>query len=141
MTIKIYEVAGTPVKIGRGSPQGSVLGCLLYCVTTQCLTKQLRGAEGAGDAAEQGAEAFLYVDDTTLFDSVPVDNEARHITVNRTEAAFDGLQVGADFDALTGRAKAIGMKINAKKTQRLTSSSSLASLSGRSLAPGPMLTP
>ena len=32
-----------PVPIQRGSPQGRVLGCLLYCVTTQNLTKDLRG--------------------------------------------------------------------------------------------------
>ena len=114
MTITVDGVAGTPVVIGRGSPQGSVLGCLLYCVTTQCLTERLRD-EGAGDRTG----AFLYDDDTTLFDSVPTEEAARHITVNKTEAVFDGLRLGDDFDALTGRANAIGMRINAKKTQLL----------------------
>lgn len=59
------------------------------------------------------------MDDTTLFNSVPVCTAAKHITVNKTEASFDGLQGGFHFDALSGRAKAIGMNINAKKTQLL----------------------
>ena len=42
MTITINGFKARPVKITRGSPQGSVLGCLLYCVTTQSLTKGLR---------------------------------------------------------------------------------------------------
>lgn len=42
MTICIDEHTPIPVPITRGSPQGSVLGCLLYCVTTQLLTHGLR---------------------------------------------------------------------------------------------------
>lgn len=42
-TIKIYEHRPEPHPITRGSPQGSVLGCLLYCITTQLLTCNLRG--------------------------------------------------------------------------------------------------
>ena len=37
MTIRIGSACSTPRKILRGSPQGSVIGCLLYCVTTQNL--------------------------------------------------------------------------------------------------------
>ena len=114
MTIAIEGVAGSPVAINRGSPQGSVLGCLLYCVTTQCLTERLRAGESASRTG-----AFLYVDDTTLLDSVPTEEAARHITTNRTVAFFDGLRVGDDFEVLNGRANDIGMKINAKKTQLL----------------------
>ena len=41
MTITIDGMRGDPVGISRGSPQGSVLGCLLYCVTTQTLNLDL----------------------------------------------------------------------------------------------------
>ena len=40
MTISIDGHKAPPVKIERGSPQGSVLGCALYCVTTQLLTNK-----------------------------------------------------------------------------------------------------
>ena len=43
MTINVDGHTAAPVGIVRGSPQGSVLGCLLYCVTTQRLTKDLTG--------------------------------------------------------------------------------------------------
>ena len=39
MSVTIDGVYCGTSKIIRGSPQGSVLGCLLYCVTTQSLTK------------------------------------------------------------------------------------------------------
>ena len=42
MTITLDGHREEPVDIQRGSPQGSILGCLLYCVTTQTLTKDLR---------------------------------------------------------------------------------------------------
>ena len=42
MTIRIGEHEAHPVDITKGSPQGSVLGCLLYCVTTQKLTYNLK---------------------------------------------------------------------------------------------------
>lgn len=42
MTVIIEGHRPTPIPIKRGSPQGSVLGCLLYCVTTQLLTAGLR---------------------------------------------------------------------------------------------------
>ena len=48
MTISIYGINGGEKSIVRGSPQGSVLGCLLYCVTTQALTDGLGEPNGAG---------------------------------------------------------------------------------------------
>ena len=39
MKITINGVTSTPVPLLRGSPQGSVMGCALYCATTQCLQK------------------------------------------------------------------------------------------------------
>ena len=108
MTIKIDGSSIDPVNIFRGSPQGSVLGCLLYCVTTQLLTEDL------GDTS-----AFLYVDDTTLFGTVPMADSVKHFTVDKSAAHFEGLQVGLSFDTLSQRADDIGIKINAKKTQLL----------------------
>ena len=54
MTIKTDDYQAPPREVKRGSPQGSVLGCLLYCITTQRLTLNLGDAtaELAGRAAE-----------------------------------------------------------------------------------------
>ena len=56
--------------------------------------------------------AFLYVDDTTLFDAVPMAEAVRHCTTGQTEEEFLQPKVAGDFDEL-------GMAINAKKTQLL----------------------
>ena len=140
MSISIDGAKVPPVPIHRGSPQGSVLGCLLYCATTQKLTKDMwqpRGEEGVqyfpGDGPDgqevafwnreperdDHLEAFLYVDDTTLFDRVPMESAVRHITAGTTTEKFDDLQIGRDFEIISERAEEIGMKINGKKTQLL----------------------
>ena len=142
MTIKIDGHKADPVKISKGSPQGSVLGCLLYCVTTQLLTVGLRADDdpnGEGlryfpqDSSDEedvmfwrpvgtppsGPETFLYVDDTTLVDEAPMNGTIKHISSERTREVFEHLEVGKDFDTLSRRAEDIGMKINAKKTQLL----------------------
>ena len=137
MTIKISETRAQPVPIRRGRPQGSVLGCLLYCVTTQSLTtrrpvpperlffpqdepgdervEMWTGASQAGD----DIEAFLYVDDTTLVDSVPMDTAIRHVTTGVTEELLSGLRLEAALRELEQGATDIGMAINRKKTQLL----------------------
>ena len=115
MTIKIDGYRATPVPLLRGSPQGSVLGCLLYCITTQLLTSGLRGA-ASGDGKPS---AFLYVDDTTLVDEVRLEEASRHCTTNKTVELFEGLELANDFATLSGKAADIGMKINEKKTQLL----------------------
>lgn len=103
MTIQIDGIKVVLIKIMRCSPQGSVLGCLLYCVTTQLLTRGLRGGDEDVRYFPQddnprrrgqllgmiGTSAFLYVDDTTLFNSASVNNASKHFTVNRTEAQFE----------------------------------------------------
>ena len=112
MTIIIDGHKADPVHIKRGSPQGSVLGCLLYCITTQLLTRNLRGP------AEQGngnPSAFLYVDDTKLLDAVHTDQASVHISTASPTAMFDRL----DMKELNRRAEAINMEINIKKTQLL----------------------
>ena len=125
MTITIEGYKAAPIKIVRGSPQGSVLGCLLYCVTTQLLTRELRSAQlrTGGDSGEtegnDSTAAFLYVDDTTLFDAVPMTEAVRHCTTRQTVEEFLQPKVGGDFDELSDRAAEIGMVINAKKTQLL----------------------
>lgn len=139
MTIVVDGDKACPVAIHTGSPQGSELGCLLYCITTQALTagfcapgpqavyfpQDPPGAKPvemwATDTVDRtnGVGAFLYVDDTTLVNTVPMESATRHFTTNVTvetlsdpvlERAFCDLEVGAD---------AIGMKINKKKTQLL----------------------
>ena len=120
MPITIDGHRAPSVPLLRGSPQGSGLGCLLYCITTQLLTLDMRG-DRAGEGG--GPEAFLYVDDTTLFDVASMDRVVRHCSVARTVETFNDLQLGNDLDELSGRASAIGMKINEGKTQLLVISS------------------
>lgn len=135
MTVSVGGYKASPVPIKRGSPQGSVLRCLLYCITTQLLTKRLRAhelvqyfpQEATNDDEEEynfwdwsphaGPKAFMYVDDTTLFNSVSM--ELRHFTTSTTKASFCDLDLERDLETLKGRAEEIGMKINEKKTQLL----------------------
>ena len=136
MTISINGYNAAPVPINRGSPQGSVLGCLLYCVATQLLTEDLRAGQRLlnyfpqddhpdGDVEfweDDNSAAFLYVDDTTLFDSVKMSEAVRHCTTSRTSEVFQQLRVAGDLDELTRRAEEIGMSINERKTQLLVMS-------------------
>ena len=70
MMIKIDGYAATSVPITRGGPQGSVLGCLLYCITTQSLTSNLnervrphmRNAERDAPAAPRERERLAVRD-------------------------------------------------------------------------------
>ena len=133
MVISIDGQSGTPVHIRKGSPQGSVLGCFLYCITTQSLTVDLRGVR---DATAAGPASFLYVDDTTLFDQVPMSEAARHITTGRTQECFGQLALEDDFRELGRRATDIGMKINEKKTQLLVISPPNGCNTGASLSAG-----
>lgn len=86
MTIKIGGVKATP--------QGCGLGCLLYCVTTQFLTTGLAAndeshgrARGAG-LTDEDKGAFLYVDNTTLFDVARVNHTIKNFMTNKTVANF-----------------------------------------------------
>ena len=116
MTISIEGFMADPIKIKRGSPQGSVLGCLLYCVTTQLPTRNLRGP-AEQDGGKPGT--FLYVDDTTLVDAVHTDQACIHISSASPTATFSGLKLEEDMKELNRRAEAINMKVNMKKTQLL----------------------
>ena len=138
MQIMIDGHPSSPVSIQRGSPQGSVLGCLLYCVTTQGLTKRLREARGmrgffpqdssddegvrfwdGGEMEEARPAVFMYVDDTTLVDVVPIAGATLHVSTAATRARLENLEIERDFAELNTRAEQINMKINAKKTQLL----------------------
>ena len=117
MQITIDGHTSAPVPIQRGSPQGSVLGCLLYCATTQKLTEELRRGHDGSVAA--GPAVFMYVDDTTLVDVVQTEKATLHLTTAATKAHFEDLALEEDFAVLEGRAEEIKMKVNAKKTQLL----------------------
>lgn len=54
-----------------------------------------------------------------IVDKARLEDATRHITTGRTVESFAELQIGWDFDELSGRAKDIGMKINERKTQLL----------------------
>ena len=130
MQIVVDEHRGVPVNIERGSPQGSVLGCFLYCATTQNLTKRLRpgpaerrpvdDASGPdGNAGKHEPSVFMYVDDTTLTDIVGTEEATLHLSTARANVHLDNLALERDFHTLEERANQICMKINAKKTQLL----------------------
>ena len=135
MTISINgERAPKPtVEIRRGSPQGSVLGCLL--ATTQTLTSDLRPPpededvvyfpqdtenDGAAEFWRNDSDhpaAFLYVDDTTLFKSVPMNRAVQHVTTDKTREELCNIPIGGDFIRLSERAGDRGMKINTTPKQ------------------------
>ena len=137
MTIRLGKNKATPVPIRRGSPQGSVLGCLLYCVTTQSLTAPrdpppepvFFPQDGPDDEpvemwvdarrSDSDVEAFLYVDDTTLVDVVPMSAAVRHVTTGVTDELLSGLELESAMLNLERDATNIGMAINRKKTQLL----------------------
>ena len=140
MTVTINGYAAKPIVITRGSPQGSVLGCLLYCVATQLLTLALRASQRLvnyfpqDEGPDHGVEfwerddsaSFLYVDDTTLLDAVPLSSAVRHCTTGTTVEEFWQLAVAGDFNKLSRRAEDIGMAINGSKTQLLVISPPMA---------------
>lgn len=156
MTITINGVRAPPVTIQRGSPHGSVLGCLLLCVTTQHLTSKdsIGNAalpryfpQGSSDdcvefwrdterAATRSPEAFLYVDDTTLFQPVPLVAATRHFTSSTTVEEQQDLKLEGVLHDLEQRATAIGIKINGKKTQLLVISPRNGCLTSASLCAG-----
>ena len=124
MKITIDGHTAEPVPIQRGSPQGSVLGCLLYCATTQGLTKGLRVNGGDGDRPLAGAAmdrpgVFMYVDDTTLVNIVETNEAVLHVSTAPTVAHLANLELQGDLQRLNERAQDINMKINASKTQLL----------------------
>ena len=67
----------TPSPSKEGSPQGSVLGCLLYCVTTQRLAVNLRDDDAVqpqlfpGNGLDEAAIRF-WDPDEDLQDTLPV---------------------------------------------------------------------
>ena len=71
-------------------------------------------SKGAGSL-----QTFFYVDDTLLFDAVPLSKAIRHIKTGKTLEEFLDLELTKDFEDLSIRADDIGMKINQKKTQLL----------------------
>ena len=154
MTIIIGNHRAQPIPIRRGSPQGSVLGCMLYCLTTQSLTKNIRAREhpqyfpqddGGTDQEDinfwdrrpcKQPKAFMYVDDTTLFDNVLMEDAVRHCTTSATEESFENLALERDMETLKRRAEEIGMKINEKKTQLLVISPNNGCNTGAKLRAG-----
>ena len=155
MTIRIGNHRAQPVPVRRGSPQGSVLGCMLYCHTTQSLTKKIRGGEqpryfpqddGGRDQEDinfwdrrpcRQPKAFMCMDDTTLFDSVRMEEAVRHCTTAATEETFKNLLLERDMKTLKKRAEEIGMRINEKKTQLLVISPNNDCNTGARLRAGP----
>lgn len=63
--------------------------------------------------------AYLYLDDTTVFDAVRTDRAVLHLYTSAPTATFEGLQLESDLEELKRRGEDINMKINEKKTQLL----------------------
>ena len=160
MTFSIGDFTPEAVPILRGSPQGSVLGCLLYCVTTQSLTDDLEGADPeevvvvdfypqdreTWERSGPGADglismngrltSFKYIDDTTLFEPASMEDAVRHISAGPTVETFENLRLGPAFRVLKRRSEEIGMRINTRKTQLLVISPRNGCLTRASLEVG-----
>ena len=74
MTLIIGGHCPRPVKIRSRSPQGSVLGCLLYCITTQTLTAKICRPMEAGD--DRGLVVYFPQDDENNRDVIFWEVEA-----------------------------------------------------------------
>lgn len=124
------------VAIQRGSPQGSVLGCFLYCATTQRLTSGRATGHRIGDLPRdptgqaepwvndggnmRPTKPFFYVDDTTRSKQRHLPGPGdRHLTTQVTREELDNLELGVVFTNLERNAEEIGIKINGKKSQLL----------------------
>lgn len=69
--------------------------------------------------ANRRPESFKYIDDTTVFEAVSLDNAIRHITGSRTQEVvrLGGLEMG--LVELAERAEDFRMRVNVGKTQLL----------------------
>ena len=121
---------------------------VLCCHPTPILTCDLRASQRLvnffpqDDNTDTGIEfwerddsySFLYVDDTTLLNSVPLNEAERHLTTGTTVEEFWQLAAAGDFDELSRRVEDIGMAINGKKTQLLVISPPYGCLTSASIA-------
>ena len=62
---------------------------------------------------------FMYVNDTTVLDIIGVDSATLHLTTEATQAEYNDLAIGRDFNMVEERADDINMKVNELKTQLL----------------------
>ena len=185
MSLTIQGVHCGERKIVRGSPQGSVLGCILYCITTQGLAGSARTNHGQRDpvrppsndprehqfhhppglppgpvvlsavrffpgsdssserdvnfwdssssggptphldkdaemsSLENESETFKYIDDTTVFEAVPLSSAIRYYTSGVAREAVHPLVLEAAVEGIASLAEEIGMRVNVGKTQLL----------------------
>ena len=76
-------------------------------------------AEDPENREDSPLGSFKYIDDTTVTETVDIENCIRHITATNPTELIPALHLGPFFAALIVAAEAIGMRINCKKTQLL----------------------
>ena len=113
-TIKVRAAGAesTSLPVNGGSPQGSILGNYLFCLTTDALDD----CEGIDWAL---AELVKYIDDFNVIEWCDPEEAVLSISRRKTEADVRACQSQAVFTAVQDRAEELGMRVNAKKTKLL----------------------
>ena len=68
---------------------------------------------------ESGVVTFKYIDDTTVFEAVPLSTSTKHFTAGPTAESVQPLGLADTLATVAENAEDIGMRVNVKKTQLL----------------------
>ena len=97
MRVKIGSTLSRPRKLKGGSPQGSILGCFLYCLTTRQLNKNLPLAAGTGGQMARASDS-----EVTVHVAEAVDEDQ----------GMDLMGEGLDLDALSDSSSISGSAVD-----------------------------
>jgi hypothetical protein len=136
MRVKMGEIFSKPRDVKGGSPQGSILGNFLFCLTSNLLEADSQNTAGGdtervshiisedertGPESGEEKEAFIakFIDDYSVIETFSYENEPCHITCSKPEFLVHAKKSQKVFNYVRHRADEIGMKINEEKTQLL----------------------
>ena len=124
MRVRIGDFLSAARSLKGGSPQGSILGCLLYCLTTQHIGPAPPADPGTiNQDGSYPVTMVKYVDDTTLVERVDKESTVKHFSTQRTKEQVPAPGITGALRDVRSQADDIGMRVNCRKTQVLCISS------------------